>query len=103
VEALAKLFEAVCIFADEVGHGASRRFRGTDIFQAVIIRPALKPDVVAEKSGMASISVGLHEFERKTHMWCGIDIWNRRCDVSRRVVHWDILVEVEYPSRRIDQ
>jgi hypothetical protein len=103
VKAPAQLFEAVCILADKVGHGTSRCFRGANVFQTVVIRTALKPDVSAEKSRMAGISIGLHELKRKTHMRCGVDVRDRGGDVSRRIIHWRILVKVECPSRRIDQ
>jgi len=103
LELPAELFEAVGILSHEVGHRTSCCFRGANVFQTVVIRTALKPDVFAQKSRMAGVGIGLHKFERKTNMWRGIDVWNRGGDVSRRAVHRDILVEAQCPSRRIDQ
>lgn len=82
IEQSTKALEPVGIGIDEVLHRQPRGFRRPDVLQAVVVGPALEPDVVAEKAEMAGIGIGLDEFEGEADMWRGVHIGDRGGDVD---------------------
>jgi hypothetical protein len=61
-------FEAVAVGGNKIRNSLTHSFRSANVFEAVVVGPTLKPDILAKEPEMASIGIGLYELEREPDM-----------------------------------